>query len=53
MKGMHTGDDAFLYLHKHRLQKEQAEIVDVYPTVLSLMKIPPESDVDGVSLIRE
>ena len=53
MKGMHTDDDAFLYLHRHRLQKEQAEIVDVYPTVLSLMKIPPESDVDGVSLIRE
>ena len=47
MKGMHTDDDAFLYIRNHPLRSEKAEIIDLYPTILSLMKISPEKDVDG------
>ena len=34
-----------------RLKSDQAEIIDVYPTILSLMKFPAEKDVDGTSLV--
>ena len=51
MKGMHTDDDAFLYIRNHQLKSDQAEIIDVYPTILSLMKFPAEKDVDGASLV--
>ncbi len=51
MKGMHTDDDAFLYVRNHQLKSDQAEIIDVYPTILSLMKLPAEKDVDGASLV--
>ncbi|RPJ10751.1 MAG: hypothetical protein EHM36_02920, partial [Deltaproteobacteria bacterium] len=51
MKGMHTDDDAFLYIRQHRVKREQAEIVDVYPTILSLMDVSLENDLDGVSLV--
>jgi predicted AlkP superfamily phosphohydrolase/phosphomutase len=51
MKGMHTDDDAFLYIRNHPLKNDQAEIIDVYPTILSLMKLPAENEVDGASLI--
>jgi predicted AlkP superfamily phosphohydrolase/phosphomutase len=51
MKGMHTDDDAFLYIRKHGLKGDRAKIVDAYPTILSLMGISPESDLDGESLV--
>ena len=51
MKGMHTDDDAFLYVRNHQIKSDQAEIIDVYPTILSLMKVPEEKDVDGTSLL--
>ena len=51
MKGMHTDDDAFLYIRNHPLKGEKAGIIDLYPTILSLMKISPERDVDGISLV--
>jgi predicted AlkP superfamily phosphohydrolase/phosphomutase len=51
MKGMHTDDDAFLYVRNHQIKSDQAEIIDLYPTILSLMKVPEEKDVDGTSLL--
>ena len=51
MEGMHTEDDAFLYVWNHRLGGEGVRITDVYPTILSLMGIAPDPEVDGVSLI--
>jgi predicted AlkP superfamily phosphohydrolase/phosphomutase len=51
MKGMHTDDDAFLYIRNHQLRSGPVRIIDVYPTILSLMSIPPEKDVDGESLV--
>ena len=51
MKGMHTDDDAFLYVRNHQIKSDQAEIIDVYPTILSLMKLAEEKDVDGTLLL--
>ncbi len=51
MEGMHTDDDAFLYIRNHPLKKERPQIIDLYPTILSLMRISPDHDADGVSLI--
>ena len=51
MAGMHTDDDAFLYVRSHQLKGEGIRIIDVYPTILSLMKVAPDQGVDGVSLI--
>lgn len=48
---MHTGDDVFLYIRNHSFKKEKAEIIDLYLTLLSLFKVSPEKDADGVSLI--
>jgi len=50
-RGMHTDDDAFLYVRNHRFNREKAEIIDLYPTILSHLKISPEMDVDGTSLV--
>ena len=51
MKGMHTDDDAFVYIRNRSFNREKAEIIDLYPTILSLMGAPPEDDVDGESLV--
>jgi arylsulfatase A-like enzyme len=51
MEGMHTDDDAFLYIRNHPLKRESPQIIDVYPTILSLMRVSPDEDVDGISLI--
>ncbi|OGP92881.1 MAG: hypothetical protein A2156_09980 [Deltaproteobacteria bacterium RBG_16_48_10] len=51
MKGMHTDDDAFLYIRNHPFNRGKVEIVDLYPTILFLVKISPEKEGDGVSLI--
>jgi len=49
--GMHTYDDAFLYIEGQRLSREVAEIVDLMPTILHLMGVSPPDDLDGSSLI--
>ena len=51
MKGMHTDDDAFLYIRNHSFRREKTAIIDLYPTILSLMGVSPENDLDGVSLV--
>ena len=51
MKGMHTDDDAFLYIRNHPINRKEAEIIDLYPTILSLMGFSPEDDLDGESLV--
>lgn len=51
LKGMHTGNDAFFYLRGHLLRGGRTTIMDIYPTLLELMKLPPDREVDGASLI--
>ena len=49
--GMHTYDDAFLYIEGQKIDKEVVEIVEVMPTILDLMGLPLPEDLDGTSLI--
>jgi arylsulfatase A-like enzyme len=40
-----------LFIQGQEIDKEQAAIVDVMPTILQLMGVPIPEDVDGESLI--
>ncbi|MFH1220474.1 MAG: alkaline phosphatase family protein [Candidatus Eisenbacteria bacterium] len=51
--GMHTYDDAMLFVKGHGLKAEGASVMDVAPTILQIMDIEPPSDFDGKSLIAE
>ena len=45
--GMHTFDDAMLYIRGYPITKENPEITDVMPTILHLMGIPIPDGLDG------
>jgi predicted AlkP superfamily phosphohydrolase/phosphomutase len=47
LAGMHTYDDAFLFIRGQRSIREDVEIMDLLPTILSMMDIPVPQDVDG------
>jgi predicted AlkP superfamily phosphohydrolase/phosphomutase len=49
--GMHTYDDAMLFIRGHNIKAEGASVIDVAPTVLDLMEIERPSDFDGRSLL--
>ncbi len=52
--GMHTQDDAFLYINKENInQSRKVNISDVMPTVLDIMKISFKDDLDGETLISD
>lgn len=50
--GMHTYDDAFLYVDGIKLSDRQPEIIDLLPTIFGLMKAPTPSIVEGHSLLN-
>jgi len=45
--GMHTYDDAFIYIRGKHIEKENPAIVDVMPTILGLLEVDPPDDIDG------
>jgi predicted AlkP superfamily phosphohydrolase/phosphomutase len=49
--GMHTYDNAMLFVKGQVLRGEGASVIDVAPTVLKLMGIEPPADLDGKPLI--
>jgi predicted AlkP superfamily phosphohydrolase/phosphomutase len=51
MVGMHTYDDAFLYVADHVLPTDGLSIMDMMPTVLQLLDVPLPPDLDGRGLI--
>lgn len=50
--GMHTYEDAFLYVRDGGNPRGDVEIVDVLPTMLSAMNIPIPVDLDGSAVAR-
>ena len=46
--GMHTYDDAMLYVTGGVLARENLEVIDVMPMILNLMDVHMPDDVDGV-----
>lgn len=49
--GMHTFDDAALYIRGREIGAEHFSIVDVMPTLLTMMDVSVPADVDGTSVI--
>jgi predicted AlkP superfamily phosphohydrolase/phosphomutase len=47
LTGMHTFDDAMLYIRGARQLRDSPSIVDVMPTILRLMDIPVPDELDG------
>jgi bisphosphoglycerate-independent phosphoglycerate mutase (AlkP superfamily) len=50
--GMHTYDDAALYLRGKELCEGPIWVADPMPTILSLMQVPIPADVDGQNLMQ-
>ena len=49
--GVHTYDDAMLYVAGKEIPQTRFSVVDVMPTVLSLMDVACPAELDGRSLI--
>lgn len=49
--GMHTYEDAFIYIRGKDIVKENIGIVDIMPTILDLLKVVPPPDLDGSSIV--
>jgi len=49
--GMHTFDDAMLYVGGHSIPASRFSVLNVMPTILDLLQVPHPPDLDGTSLI--
>jgi predicted AlkP superfamily phosphohydrolase/phosphomutase len=49
--GMHTFDDAMLYIKGHDIKRADISIIDVMPTILHLMGHSTPDDVDGRNVL--
>ena len=49
--GMHTYDDAMLYVGGQAIQPARFSVLNVMPTILQLMQVPPPAGLDGESLL--
>jgi len=52
MVGMHTYDDAFLYVGRTDITELEVNILNIAPTVLDLMGYPTSANFDGESLLQ-
>jgi predicted AlkP superfamily phosphohydrolase/phosphomutase len=50
--GMHTYDDAFLYIDGMKLSDRQIEIMDLFPTIFDILKVEKPLILEGKSLIE-
>lgn len=50
--GMHTYDDAFVYINQKNIVKQSLEIVDVTATILASLDIPVPGDMDGGNFVK-
>ena len=51
MVGMHTYDDAMLYMGGQSLPEQEIDIRAVMPTILHLLAVAPPPDLDCQSLL--
>ncbi|MGD2207349.1 MAG: alkaline phosphatase family protein [Anaerolineae bacterium] len=49
--GMHTYDDAMLYVGGQAIPQTRLSVLNVMPTILRLMDVPQPPDLDGESLV--
>jgi predicted AlkP superfamily phosphohydrolase/phosphomutase len=51
--GMHTLDDAMLYIRGREIRRSDISVIDLMPTILGLMGCPVPSDLDGRSVLAD
>ncbi|MGA1791316.1 MAG: alkaline phosphatase family protein [bacterium] len=51
LEGMHTFDDAFFFIKDREIKEDGFSILDVTPTLLSILGIMPYQDLEGSCLI--
>ena len=49
--GMHTYDDAMLYVQGREFSRSGFSVVDVMPSIFDIMGLPKPPDLDGVSVV--
>jgi len=49
--GMHTYEDAFIYIRGEDIVKEDIGIVDIMPTILTLLEVAPPPEIDGSTIV--
>ena len=50
--GMHTYDDAFVYINNNNIIKHPIEITDVTVTILTSLDIPVPNGMDGINFVK-
>ncbi|MDE2217261.1 MAG: alkaline phosphatase family protein [Planctomycetota bacterium] len=50
--GMHTYDDAFVYINHKDITKHSLETIDVTATILASLDIPIPEDMDGINFVK-
>jgi predicted AlkP superfamily phosphohydrolase/phosphomutase len=50
--GMHTYDDAFVYINHKNITRQSLEITDVTATILNSLDIPIPGDIDGKNFVK-
>ena len=50
ISGMHTFHDAMLYISRHHFEHTTPALIDVMPTILEMLGLPPPPGIDGHSL---
>jgi len=53
INGMHTYEDAMLFIRGQSVVRDDPSVMDFLPTVFDLMKLPPPEDIDGRSLVSK
>jgi predicted AlkP superfamily phosphohydrolase/phosphomutase len=53
INGMHTYEDAMVYIRGQNIVENDPSVIDFLPTVFDLMKLPTPADVDGRSLVSK
>ncbi len=51
INGMHTFEDAMLYIRGEEIEVDDPSVIDILPTVCTLMGLPIPDDIDGRSLV--
>jgi predicted AlkP superfamily phosphohydrolase/phosphomutase len=53
LSGAHTSGGAFVYLRGRTIAAESPHLLDIYPTILDMMGVETEEELEGRTILRE